>query len=375
MLTNFELNNVNESKFTKHKLSIALLGKYRFSFTGENSSIYLFYKSSLCPKNKSANELIISNLSVNMSKYMSNFSNLLNLQYFYLSDHLGSSSWITDKDGNALQHLSYLPFGEVFANQKASGSSFDAEFKFLGKELDSETGYTKTDNRYYWAEAGVFLSVDPLAEARAWISQYNYSQNNPVGRKDPTGRLDDKYFDEKGNYLGDDGKGNNIRIITKNQFAMFTDNGNVSPVEIESELKMIGVLFSDYVQKTEMSSENQLKVYDYFNPTDLSIENSKDVANMGFSYNTAGNNLKLLVNLKGNSNYVDNYDNVRNIFEHEKTHYCDFRKNGVDNYRKMSRIKKEQNAINTQMRHKSWKNTSQDFKDGVIRYGKRIGIN
>jgi hypothetical protein len=138
---------------------------------------------------------------------------------------------------------------------------------------------------------------------------------------------------------------------------------------------MIGVLFSDYVQKTEMSSENQLKVYDYFNPTDLSIENSKDVANMGFSYNTAGNNLKLLVNLKGNSNYVDNYDNVRNIFEHEKTHYCDFRKNGVDNYRKMSRIKKEQNAINTQMRHKSWKNTSQDFKDGVIRYGKRIGIN
>ena len=112
-------------------------------------------------------------------------------QYFYLSDHLGSSSWITDKDGNALQHLSYLPFGEVFANQKASGSSFDAEFKFLGKELDSETGYTKTDNRYYWAEAGVFLSVDPLAEARAWISPYNYSQNNPVGRKDPTGRLDD----------------------------------------------------------------------------------------------------------------------------------------------------------------------------------------
>ena len=246
---------------------------------------------------------------------------------------------------------------------------------FKVTELAERTGYTKTDNRYYWAEAGVFLSVDPLAEARAWISPYNYSQNNPVGRKDPTGRLDDKYFDEKGNYLGDDGKGNNIRIITKNQFAMFTDNGNVSPVEIESELKMIGVLFSDYVQKTEMSSENQLKVYDYFNPTDLSIENSKDVANMGFSYNTAGNNLKLLVNLKGNSNYVDNYDNVRNMFEHEKTHYCDFRKNGVDNYRKMSRIKKEQNAINTQMRHKSWKNTSQDFKDGVIRYGKRIGIN
>ncbi|MDY0315371.1 MAG: RHS repeat-associated core domain-containing protein, partial [Bacteroidales bacterium] len=101
-------------------------------------------------------------------------------QYFYLSDHLGSSSWITDKDGNALQHLSYLPFGEVFANQKASGSSFDAEFKFLGKELDSETGYTKTDNRYYWAEAGVFLSVDPLCDKYPMLTPYNYAGNNPL---------------------------------------------------------------------------------------------------------------------------------------------------------------------------------------------------
>jgi RHS repeat-associated protein len=112
-------------------------------------------------------------------------------QYFYLSDHLGSSSWITDKDGNALQHLSYLPFGEVFANQKASGSNFDAEFKFLGKELDAETGYTKTDNRYYWANAGIFLSVDPLCDERPWITPFNYAQNNPIGRSDKSGLLDD----------------------------------------------------------------------------------------------------------------------------------------------------------------------------------------
>ena len=53
--------------------------------------------------------------------------------------------------------------------------------------------------RYYDSDLSSWLSVDPLAEARAWISPYNYSQNNPVGRKDPTGRLDDGYtVDKKG---------------------------------------------------------------------------------------------------------------------------------------------------------------------------------
>ncbi len=115
------------------------------------------------------------------------------IKFNILEKHICSKS-ISDKDGNALQHLSYLPFGEVFANQKASGSNFDAEFKFLGKELDAETGYTKTDNRYYWAEAGVFLSVDPLCDERPWITPFNYAQNNPIGRKDPTGLLDDVYI-------------------------------------------------------------------------------------------------------------------------------------------------------------------------------------
>jgi hypothetical protein len=216
----------------------------------------------------------------------------------------------------------------------------------------------------------VFLSVDPLAEARAWISPYNYSQNNPVGRKDPTGRLDDKYFDEKGNYLGDDGKGNNIRIITKNQFAMFTDNGNVSPVEIESELKMIGVLFSDYVQKTEMSSENQLKVYDYFNPTDLSIENSTKNFNMAFTNGTSGKDNKILINLQKNLNHVDNFYNVINMFEHENKHYIDYKKLGHNAYISTPKSIREQNAINYQMNHSSWVKTSDIFKKGVIKYGK-----
>ena len=39
-------------------------------------------------------------------------SALLNIFYFH-PDHLGSSSYITNQDGTATQHMEYLPFGET----------------------------------------------------------------------------------------------------------------------------------------------------------------------------------------------------------------------------------------------------------------------
>ena len=36
-----------------------------------------------------------------------------------------------------------------------------------------------------------FLSVDPLAHLREWVSPYNFVQNNPINRVDPTGALDE----------------------------------------------------------------------------------------------------------------------------------------------------------------------------------------
>jgi hypothetical protein len=36
-----------------------------------------------------------------------------------------------------------------------------------------------------------WLSVDPMAKERSWLSPYNFVQNNPISRVDPTGALDD----------------------------------------------------------------------------------------------------------------------------------------------------------------------------------------
>ena len=36
------------------------------------------------------------------------------MQFYYHPDHLGSSSYITNLDGEVVQHIEYVPFGEVF---------------------------------------------------------------------------------------------------------------------------------------------------------------------------------------------------------------------------------------------------------------------
>ena len=40
------------------------------------------------------------------------------MQFYYHPDHLGSSSYITNLDGEVVQHIEYVPFGEVFIEER-----------------------------------------------------------------------------------------------------------------------------------------------------------------------------------------------------------------------------------------------------------------
>ncbi|GAA0749728.1 SpvB/TcaC N-terminal domain-containing protein [Gaetbulibacter jejuensis] len=105
--------------------------------------------------------------------------------YWYHRDHLGSSSYISNRDGYVTQHMEYLPFGETLVDEHQN--SYNTPYKFNGKELDDETGNYYYGARYYNPKWSVWLSVDPLAEKYASWSTYNYTMLNPVRLIDPTG--------------------------------------------------------------------------------------------------------------------------------------------------------------------------------------------
>ena len=111
------------------------------------------------------------------------------MKIYYHSDHLGSASFVTDIGGFVVQHLQYLPYGELFVSQRNT-EEFDSRYKFTAKELDNETSYTYFGARYYDSELSGWLSVDPMSDERRWVSPYAYCQWNPLILVDPSGMLD-----------------------------------------------------------------------------------------------------------------------------------------------------------------------------------------
>ena len=103
----------------------------------------------------------------------------------YHLDHLGSASWITNKDADIVAEYQYAPYGELIYSQQ---SGYDERYKFTGKERDSETGYDYFGARFFWSALGNWLSVDPLADKYPGISPYAYCAWNPLRLTDPDGR-------------------------------------------------------------------------------------------------------------------------------------------------------------------------------------------
>ena len=100
------------------------------------------------------------------------------MQFFYHPDHLGSSSYITNLEGEVVQHIEYVPFGEVFIEER--NNIWNTPYLFNAKEFDEETGMYYYGARYYEPRLSLWMSVDSQWERYPHISGYSYSLNNPV---------------------------------------------------------------------------------------------------------------------------------------------------------------------------------------------------
>ena len=111
------------------------------------------------------------------------------INFFYHPDHLGSTSMVTDAEGNITQHVAYIPYGEVFVEER--NGVWNTPYLFNAKELDEETGLYYYGARYLNPKDTRWISVDPLFEKYVGMSPYGYCAGNPVRLVDVDGRTID----------------------------------------------------------------------------------------------------------------------------------------------------------------------------------------
>ena len=220
---------------------------------------------------------------------------------YFLKDHLGNTRIVISPDTNAdgdpevSQSSHYYPFGMNFTRPT------DNENRRLynGKELQTELNIDLIDYgaRFYDAQLGRWWSVDAMAEARSWVSPYNYCQNNPISRIDPDGNLDGDYYLNNGIWIGSDGKKDGKHYVIKEyrsaaelnkygkhvaQTSQLGDLAATDSLKDENEyLSVAQTIATGSKNKTDFSDEVSDKVVELPSDEDLKsmITNADNVKN------------------------------------------------------------------------------------------------
>jgi len=120
--------------------------------------------------------------------------------YFYHTDNFDTPMVMTDMDGEVVWQSDELPFGEEYETVE---NPIKNNRRFLGKELDEESGLIYMEARYLDPKTGRFNRTDPVGlvdPATGQVNQamllnpqrqnrYVYGLNNPYRYVDPNGNF------------------------------------------------------------------------------------------------------------------------------------------------------------------------------------------
>ncbi len=119
-----------------------------------------------------------------------------NSDYWYLFDGLGSVTEVVDSNENTQNSYRYEAWGQV----KSSSENVTNPYRYVGAygvHWDSEPGLHFMQARYYAANVGRFITVDPMPGAPqdpASLHRYLYVANNPAVLTDPTGLVAESWI-------------------------------------------------------------------------------------------------------------------------------------------------------------------------------------
>ena len=176
--------------------------------------------------------------------------------FYYHTNHLGSTAFVTDQNQTVTQGFLYAPFGEITTEYDINfGYNVLPKYSFNAKELDEETGMYYYEARYY--KPPVFTSRDPMFEKYFWMTPYAYCANNPVKYVDPSGE-EMWHPDGEGNLIADEGDDyNSLKTYLVNIYGdedkISNDEWNSFSSQINSA---IGTSGAENITGMKLTSEN-----------------------------------------------------------------------------------------------------------------------
>ena len=106
--------------------------------------------------------------------------------YFLHTDHLGSTTLLTDQSQQVVARLGYRPYGDT----RYAIGNFPTDRRFTGQRWDDALALYDYRARYYDPLLGRFISADPVVPEPGNpqdLNRYAYARNNPLRYADPTG--------------------------------------------------------------------------------------------------------------------------------------------------------------------------------------------
>ena len=309
--------------------------------------------------------------------------------FFYHSDHLGSTSYITDDKANITQYDAYLPYGELLVDEHSS--SEDLPYKFNGKQFDEETGLYYYGARYMNPVTSLWYGVDALTEKYPTMAGMIYCMNNPVRLVDLDGN--DSYYTKNGDYIGSNNKKSDLIYIVssyrlirrlRNGKKFYSFGGKKTLEESDLSAKAYSKIFTNVLKRkgidtkrlyngqisvnTERNSwDNTMKkwnkYYEQYNVYDpenksLSYDPTKGQTGVAISATLHVNKkIEIVINVYsvGNEekNYVSTESNIYNMIGiHEFNYHGREGKGNNQHYE----------ILKAQRRDPSWKTTTPQFK-------------
>jgi RHS repeat-associated protein len=202
-------------------------------------------------------------------------------------------------DGEIVQHVEYVPFGEVFIEER--NNVWNTPYLFNAKELDEETGLYYYGARYYDARISLWLSADPLQEKYPNVSTYVYCVQNPVRFVDPDG-MDEYEFEKnkEGQYVYNGVKntkdGANYAILKDTEEKIYfadsendaksIESGDITQLRFVSDREVMNDLERAGVNKWYNKARNLWYLYKHSDASTGSGELDFVVNSEIFGYNT-----------------------------------------------------------------------------------------